>query len=493
MKFKKFLATFLSAVTALSAGAMVACGDGGGGTSGGGKNSAEGLQEGVTFNQKTGEMYFETKEGKTPIKITYSEGNGRGWMQAMASAFLKSEEGKNYYMKLTVDGQITSAVSSKLEAGSNLDDIYYLLASPWQSYAALDQLENLDDLYNTTIPGENRTVLDKITGSWKTYGQAYNQNEEHYYIFPTSTEVTGLVYNKTMFEEYGWEVPETVSDLAALCEQIVTDTKGKVAPFVYPGKISGGYWDFLGTNWWLQVTGEEKMAEFMKFESADVFDADKMSSPSYGKLTMLQTFENIIVKNRDKYVSKMSGSYDHYQAQQAFGAGMAAMIPNGSWIQNESGEDIEDEIRMMPTPLMDDVLKDENGKAITYNYSGQPAFAAVPKKADNKVGAKAFLAYICRDDMLQLHTQTSGIPKPFDYDVSSLEFNGFQQSCIDIWKNSTTWFEVSKSPLWTGLKIAKWNAGNPYVTLMINYPTVTADSWCASELKGVKGLFASLG
>ena len=98
----------------------------------------------------------------------------------------------------------------------------------------------------------------------------------------------------------------------------------------------------------------------------------------------------------------MSGSYDHYQAQQAFGAGMAAMIPNGSWIQNESGEDIEDEIRMMPIPLMDDALTGEDGKPVTYNYSGQPSFAAIPKQAGNKEGAKAFLAYSCRDDMLRL-------------------------------------------------------------------------------------------
>lgn len=110
-----------------------------------------------------------------------------------------------------------------------------------------------------------------------------------------------------MFDEFGWKVPETVSELKTLCETIVSDTKGSVAPFVYPGKVSGGYWDFIGTNWWLQVTGEKKMNEFMKFESSDVFNADLLDSPSYGKLTMLQTFEDIIVKNKTKYIAKMSG------------------------------------------------------------------------------------------------------------------------------------------------------------------------------------------
>lgn len=488
MKLKKLLAVCLSAVSIFGAGVMAACGE----RTPHGGDSSGGDYGDVTFDAKSGEMYLGSKEGKTPVKITYSEGNGNEWIRSLSASFLQAEEGKDYYIVLTIDPQATTAMSSKLEAGSNLDDIYYLLASPWQSYAALDQLENLDGLYDTVVPGEDEKIGDKITGTWKTYGQAYNGKELGYYIFPQFTSVTGIVYNKTMFDEFGWKVPETVSELKTLCETIVSDTKGSVAPFVYPGKVSGGYWDFIGTNWWLQVTGEKKMNEFMKFESSDVFNADLLDSPSYGKLTMLQTFEDIIVKNKTKYIAKMSGSYDHYQAQQAFGAGMAAMIPNGSWIQNESGEDIEDEIRMMPIPLMDDALTGEDGKPVTYNYSGQPSFAAIPKQAGNKEGAKAFLAYSCRDDMLRMLTEVSGTPLPFDYSVEGIEFNAFQQSCIDIWNNSVTWFEDSRSPLWTGLKIRKFNAGDPYTNLIVNYPGVTADSWCASEYAGVRDSWDTL-
>lgn len=164
---------------------------------------------------------------------------------------------------------------------------------------------------------------------------------------------------------------------------------------------------------------------------------------------------------------------------------MAAMIPNGSWIQNESGEDIEDEIRMMPIPLMDDALTGEDGKPVTYNYSGQPSFAAIPKQAGNKEGAKAFLAYSCRDDMLRLLTEVSGTPLPFDYSVEGIEFNAFQQSCIDIWKNSVTWFEDSRSPLWTGLKIRN----STRATLIPISSSITGRDrrqLCASEYAGVE-------
>jgi len=485
MKMKKIIALFCSLICVFAVLSMASC------VVGGGESSTNDYGS-VTFDAKKGEMYKDTKEGKTVIRVTYSEGNGSEWIRQLVKSFLEAEEGKNYYFVLTVDPSATTAMSSKLEAGTNLDDIYYLLASPWQSYASLNQLENLDGLYNSTIPGESRNVLDKAAGTWKTYGQAYNHEELHYYIFPSTTCTTGIVYNKTLFDKYGWTVPTTVAELKTLCDKIVSDSNGSIAPFVYPGKVSGGYWDFIGTNWWLQVTGEEKMNEFMKLESPEVFNADLKSSPSYGKLEMLQTFEDLIVKNKEKYIAKKSGSYDHYQAQQAFGARLAAMIPNGSWIQNESGEDIEDEIRMMPVPYMENALKDENGNYKAYNYSGQPGFVVIPKKASSKEGAKAFLLYTCRDDMLKLYTSICGSPMPFDYDVSSIKLNGFQQSSIDIWKNSTTWFEESRSPLWTGLKLRKFNGGDPYINILINYPTVTADSWCASEYAGVKGSWATL-
>jgi len=484
---KKFLTLFL--VFVLTLGMMIATGcqrepdD---------QSSAEPLPEGIVFNEKSGELYYNTKENKTPIKVTYSDGNGHEWIRQSAGAFLQAEEGKDYYFVLTSDNNATAGMSSKLEGGTNLDDIYCLLASPWYSYAALDQLENLDDLYDMTIPGETKTVGNKITGTWTTYGKAKNRGEEHYYVFPLSTMVTGIVYNKTMFDEYGWQVPATVDELATLCEKIVADTKGAIKPFVYPGAVDGGYWDFVGTNWWLQVTGKEKMDEFMKFETAENFNHDKMSSPSYGKYLMLETYESLIVKNRNKYVVAQSASYLHKQAQQQFGAGVAAMIPNGSWIQNESGKDIDDEIRMMPVPLMDGALSD-GGKPITYNYSGQPDFICIPKAASNKEGAKAFLAYMCRDDMLKKYTEVSGTARPFDYDVTGCNVNEFQRSCLDIWANSITWFEASTSDLWTGSKIRKFNSGSPYTAIMVNYPSMTADQWCASEYTGVRGLYDSLG
>lgn len=487
---KKIMTFLLAVLMCFSVFTFASCS-----TASGGKTEEELLEEnggsleGVDFNSKNGEMYAGTKEGKTKLKLSYSTGYKHGWIRQLSRAFLLDEAGKDYYIILDPDSELTTSVSSKLESGANLSDIYMPLASNWYSYASLGYLENLDDLYSQKVPGEEVTVGDKMLGSWKTYGKSIYQNEKHNFIFPWNENVTGIVYNKTMFDKYGWAVPVTYADLDALCKKIIADTKGKVAPFVYPGTVSGGYWDFVGTNWWLQASGVEGLNKFMEFESAEVYNP--MKAPGDGKLSMLEAFEELIVANRTTYTLKGSASKDHLMSQVSFAQGQAAMIPNGSWIEKESGTAIKDEIRMMQVPMLANAKTDKDGKPIKINYTGQPDYMLIPSKADNKEGAKKFLAFTCKDELLLKYTSLTGAPRPFDYDISKAEVTPFVKSCIDIWSNSTSWFESSTSKFWTSGKASKFQTTNPYTTLLSKAGTITALGWCQSEYSAVSGTWQS--
>lgn len=472
---KKFVSFLIAAVLCVSVFSLTGCA-----VQAPTEEENGGSLEGVEFTPKTGEMYAGTKEGKTAIKIAYATGYKDAWIRQAARAFLLDPIGKDYYFVLTGDSEITTGVSSKLESGRGLSDIYMILASPWYSYAANDKLASLDDLYEMQIPGEDGKVIDKIRGTWKTYGKTTNRGEEHFYSFHWNENVTGIVYNKTMFDKYGWKVPTTVTELKELCEQIVKD--GEV-PFVYPGNVGGGYWDFVGTNWWLQYSGIDKLNEFMGFASPEVYNPD--IEPGLGKKNMLKTFSDLIVENRTKYTLRGSASKDHLKAQVSFAQREAAMIPDGVWIEKESGQVITDEIRMMRVPYVDGAKTDANG-VINVNYSGQPDMSIVPKEADNVEGAKKFLAFMCRDDMLKQYTNLTGAPRPFDYDISECKTTPFVKSCLDIWASSVTWFENSTSKLWTANKLGKFQTTNPYTTLLANADTITASSWCSSEYTAVK-------
>ena len=56
----------------------------------------------------------------------------------------------------------------------------------------------------------------------------------HIYGVPFRSTCTILVYNKTMMDEHGWQVPTTLEEFEALMEEIVSTTDG-ITPLITPG------------------------------------------------------------------------------------------------------------------------------------------------------------------------------------------------------------------------------------------------------------------
>lgn len=63
------------------------------------------------------------------------------------------------------------------------------------------------------------------------------------YFLPGPANLSGMIYNKELFQKYGWKVPTTIDELIALCKQITEDTNGTVAPLnldaKYPNVLIG--------------------------------------------------------------------------------------------------------------------------------------------------------------------------------------------------------------------------------------------------------------
>lgn len=58
------------------------------------------------------------------------------------------------------------------------------------------------------------------------------------YCLPCPSDVQCMIYNKTLFEQYGWSVPATFDEFVALCDQITADTGGSVQPWNPNAKYS---------------------------------------------------------------------------------------------------------------------------------------------------------------------------------------------------------------------------------------------------------------
>lgn len=367
----------------------------------------------------------------------FKGGYGDEWVRQIAtdfSAMKKEKDDLNIAVSLEGDSQMIELIAPRLNSGTQLADIFFGDTKQWHQWASKGQLEPLDDLYATEIEN-GETLADKIDPNFAIYPKMNGT----YYVVPWNDGVTSLVYNKKMFSDYGWQVPETVEQLKTLCAKIVSDAAPDIRPFTWAGQIGGGggYWDFLTRGWWANYEGEENFKSFYKFENAEVYQQQ-------GRLKALEAFEDLCVKNGSWAVSAIA-SKDHIKSQMDFVQGKAAMMPNGAWVEPEMKNSTPAgfEMAMMPLPKMTGTESGPN-----YNYTAAQDFAIIPKQAKNKALAKEFLIFMNTEAMLQKYHKITGSPRPFKYDYDAVTgLTGFQESVRDVYKNAVNVYSCSESPL----------------------------------------------
>jgi N-acetylglucosamine transport system substrate-binding protein len=393
----------------------------------------------------------EDSDGERLVIAFAEAGYGRTWLLNLKEAF----EAENENVEIILDGNpnMTANAGPKIESGRDLADIYFLLETNWQRWATRGYLEPLDDLYQSEVE-EGVTVEDKLVDEVVEFGRI----DESFYALPWNDGVTGLVYNHGMFQDKGWEIPDTVDELILLTEQIKDEGAG-VKPFTWPGQYSA-YWNFVVYGWWAQYEGLDGMNEFYRFEEPEVFQQQ-------GKLKALEAFETL-VGDQSNSTSGVNGLI-HTQAQMQFINGFAAMIPNGIWIETEMQTAIPDgfDMRMMPIPTISGAEEPQ------INNSMLGDFIVVPKEAPNKELAKEFLRFMSTDEALLQYTKDTGSPRPFEYDPTQIEgLSDFIMSALEIWQNSKSFYIISKSPLYFGNYVNTFpKSGPPYGDIYLGEET----------------------
>ncbi|GHU98995.1 carbohydrate ABC transporter, N-acetylglucosamine/diacetylchitobiose-binding protein [Clostridia bacterium] len=386
----------------------------------------------------------------------YAGGAGTVWIKDLATAFYK-ETGVRVY--LNGDAQMTEKTATLLESGRNLPDLVFVLYTNWQDYVRKGQLEPLDTIYDGTFDGlgisskyDGKTLSQSLVPEFENYGYMGKtvltpEAEKHYYVMPWTAPVTGFVYNADMLASVGYnEPPKTEAELKDLCAKL--NDIGK-APFAWGGfGMDIGYWDFPVITWWAQHSGINAWKSFYEFESADVFNDP-------GREQALRLFQDLLVDGSGNWKNSMTnpGGKNHIDAERDFVSGNAAMIPTGSWIENEIRGFIRDgfKMRMMRTPAIEGAVETD----VCNTEAGD--FAAIPSGAEHKDWAKAFLAFMNRPENVEKFTQTTGMPRPFQYQPSKLAgITEFQKSCFQLYENSSNMWRNSKSPIFTYVGTREW-------------------------------------
>ena len=462
-KVLKFFVLIMAVVMALSVGVMfVACGE----------NSPYDLK----------------------IAVVHKE-YGQRWITALARKF---EEETGLVVEVEANPNLQSEIPNRLQNGSD-DDLFFSHGITWELYAAQGMLEPLDDLYEMEV-SDGVTFGSKVLPQFRTAAR-FN---DHYYKVAWTNGTGGLVYNKKMFEDYGWSVPTVYSNpanptcdpnvgavgLLELCEVILDDTNGDVKPFVWSSETY--YWDYVVFDWWAQLAGVDKIETYTQLGSPEVFNPT--TSPEQKEA--LKAWKNLIADHPEYSMEDCAGK-QYTAAQMEFVTGRAAMIPCAQWLESGMMGNYDEStcvMDLMPTPFIDGAKTDENGDPIAVNYSVGSTNSGdsilIPADAPHKDTAKQFLVFMFRDDNLKLFSEeTYGVQLAADYSNVTLddEATDFMKSVYNINANSQKFDLLSSAmPVLEGFLSLDWPIeGVQHYASLVADPNTDIDALYQSNYESI--------
>ena len=354
MKKKKVISTVL-AVSMLAAVILPGCGS----DENSGKTEIEILQykpEAATYFDQVEEQFNATHDD---IHLTISSPNDASTI--MRTRFIRED----YPDIIGIGGDINYSYYVDADILADVSD-YEGLSDVKQSY--IDILENLE-----------------ITPKDGTYGVPYVAN------------AAGILYNKDMFEEHGWEIPESWSELIDLCEEIQAEG---ILPF---------YFGFRDT--WTCLAPWNSLA-------VDLAPADTCQQVNAGETTFSEEYVEVAEKCLElvSYGPEDPFAYGYNDACTAFANGESAMYPIGSYaVPQILSVNPEMNIDSFVTPGNDDPSKN------TLN-SGVDLMFAVTAECEKKEAAYEVLDFLMEDENIQAYIDDqNAVPcKEGDFDLAPM-------------------------------------------------------------------------
>ena len=217
------------------------------------------------------------------------------------------------------------------------------------------------------------------------------------YILPYAANAAGVLYNREMFEEHGWQIPETWDEMLALCDEIAAEG---ILPFYF------GFKDI-----WTCLAPWNAMA-------VELAPSDTTRQVNKGLTTFSKEYEELA----EKYMALLPYgpddpfAYNYNDACTAFARGESAMYPIGSYAAPQILS-VNPELKMdsFVMPASDE----KEGRTLN---SGIDLGFCVTKDCKNKEAAYEVLKFLYQDDTLQkyIDAQTSVPCKKGNFKLSSL-------------------------------------------------------------------------
>lgn len=260
-------------------------------------------------------------------------------------------------------------------------------ALPLATLADTGQLTDLTRLVDAESidGGKVRDTLNPVALEAGDYGGKF-------LVLNYALEVYGLWYDKTLFDEKGWQPAETWEDFLALCEEIKGDG---IAPMAHQGKYP----------YYIQ---QVLMDMAVKHGGKEVVTAIDSLEPNAWKHESVKLAAEALAEIKAKgYMLEGTEGLDHIQSQTRWNEGKAAFIPSGSWLENEQKKVAPEGFAttVAPTPLLD-------GATLPFQSTRVSAAEAfiVPAKAKNVPGGLEYLRIMLSKEGASKFTELTAAP-----------------------------------------------------------------------------------
>ena len=217
------------------------------------------------------------------------------------------------------------------------------------------------------------------------------------YAVPYVANAAGILYNRDLFEEHGWKIPNTWEELMTLCEDIKSEG---ILPF---------YFGFKDT--WTCLAPWNSMA-------VDLAPSDVCKQVNRGETTFSKEYEEVSEKYLEllNYGPEDPFAYGYNDACTAFANGQSAMYPIGSYA-------VPQILSVNPEMNIDSFVMPagDTAEQNTLN-SGVDLHFCVTEDSPNKEAAYEVLDFLLEDENIQKYIDDqNAIPcKEGEFELASM-------------------------------------------------------------------------
>lgn len=208
----------------------------------------------------------------------------------------------------------------------------------------------ITDVLNYQWEGESTTIKDKLQDAVVDFCNIDNK----YYFLHYGVNQYGFVYNVEYLKDK--TLPVTTTEFFALLDELKVDLGTKKSPIYFSTDSKANYFDYIWFVWWAQYEGVSQIENYFKGQDASGTYTPEIFK-QMGRYYAYEYCEKILKPENGYAVS----NENFITAQTHFMSGDAAIMANGTWIENEMKKQYPNGFPytydMMRVPVINEVIE----------------------------------------------------------------------------------------------------------------------------------------